>query len=490
MWPSKWVSAPVDRAYDPGTTVQKIPQLVGVRYHLLFRSRDNKTVITAFLRRNGIVLLCAFALVLASCSSTGEATLVQPEEQETLEPAERTGQVGSETTEQVPVGLIAPTGLTVVSTTDDAIVIEWDPFSEAEVSGYRIIRVASGGAVTEFETESNSFADSGLVEGDVFSYRVVAIGADSESSPSAVVTARVGLDTTPPRRPGRPVVVDSAEGQSISWTSSIDESGIANYVLSRELDGEIEEIVVEGETRFTDDIEPGQVVTYTVQAVDGVGNRSEPSRNTTLLTGTPSDRVVIVVSAQPTASDSTETARLQSELLEAGFTISWFEDGEFDSNIARSDDTVLLLGDVEGEGFDWNVFSSDATVIGLKSAFIQAGGFLDTPPKLDRIGSISYDPPAKESRDVTVSVLAEPKPVVFIPENEQIPDLEVWATPSFSDTTAVAGLIQSGGELANGLEAPGCRAFYPGNTDSFTESTDAGWDVLVEFVSDVEEACS
>lgn len=435
------------------------------------------------------MLSCAFAVLLAGCTSVSEPTLVRPAVDQTLQPADRTGQTGDEPAEEVPVGLLAPTGLTVVSTTDDAIVLEWDEFIEADVSEYRIIRVATGGAVAEFETASTSFADSGLDEGDVFSYRVVAIGADSESSPSAVVTARVGLDTTPPRRPGRPVVVDGADGQAITWTSSIDESGIANYVLTRHLDGETEEIILEGETSYADDVAPGQVVTYIVQAVDGAGNLSEASRNTTLLTGTSSDRVVIVVSAQPTAEDNTETARLQGELLEAGFTISWFEDGEFDSNIASSDDTVLLLGDVEGDGFDWNVFSSDATVIGLKSAFIEAGGFLDTPPKLDRIGSISYVPPTKEARVVTISVLAEPKPIVFIPANEQIPDLQVFATPSFSSTTAVAGLIPAGAELASGDEAPGCRAFYPGNTDSFAESTNAGWDVLIEFISDVEEAC-
>ena len=76
-----------------------------------------------------------------------------------------------------------------------------------------------------------------------------------------------------------------------------------------------------------------------------------------------------------------------------------------------------------------------------------------------------------------------------MPENEQIPDLQVWATPSFSAEIAVAGLLPQGAELANGDLAPGCRAFYPGNTDSLTESTEAGWDVLIEFVSDIEEAC-
>lgn len=446
-------------------------------------------MITAFLRRNGIVLVCAVVFVLAGCSSSGDSALVRLEPEGTLEPAERTGTTDASSSSGTPTGLQAPTGLTVTSTTEYAIAIEWDEFASSDVDRYRILRVAAGGAVAEFETVSNSFSDDGLDEGDVYSYRVVAIRGNSESSPSTAVTARVGLDTSPPERPGRPVVDDHAGAQSIRWTPSIDESGIAHYLLSREIDGHIEQIMVEDATTYVDDIEAGRVVTYVVQAVDGVGNISEPSRNTTFLTGTPSDRVVIVVSAASHPSETANTARLQSELLAAGFTLSWFEDGDFDSNIASSDDTVLLLGDVEGDGFDWNIFGSDATVIGLKSAFIEAGGFLDTAPKLDRIRSINYVAPDKNPRIVTVSVLAEPKPVVYIPDNEQLPDLEVWATPSFSSTSAVAGLIPEGGELASGTDAPGCRAFYPGNTDSFTESTDAGWDVLVEFVTDVEQAC-
>ena len=54
---------------------------------------------------------------------------------------------------------------------------------------------------------------------------------------------------------------------------------------------------------------------------------------------------------------------------------------------------------------------------------------------------------------------------------------------------AVAGLIRTGGELANGKQAPGCRAFFPGNVDSLAEQSNAGWELLIEFVSDVSDVC-
>jgi hypothetical protein len=78
---------------------------------------------------------------------------------------------------------------------------------------------------------------------------------------------------------------------------------------------------------------------------------------------------------------------------------------------------------------------------------------------------------------------------VYIPSNEQLASLETWARPVWSDDIAVAGLIPKGGELANERPAPGCRAFFPGNIDSLEEQSDAGWELLVEFVNDVSDVC-
>lgn len=79
--------------------------------------------------------------------------------------------------------------------------------------------------------------------------------------------------------------------------------------------------------------------------------------------------------------------------------------------------------------------------------------------------------------------------MVFLPLIEQIPDLEVWMTPSFSAESAIAGIIPEGGILASGREAPGCRAFYPGNTNALAETTAEGYALLVDFVEDVERFC-
>ena len=439
------------------------------------------------------LLVLALAFLLAACSNQEADGQVQEAEPDLLEPAEAEdfADVDEIDISEITREPTAPSGLRIVSTTEGTIELAWDESREEGVSRYQIIRSGVGGASSRIDVTGNTYTDSGHVDGDVFSYRVIALRDGLESAPSEAVTAQVGVDTNSPRRPGRPEIVETAGAQALEWTPTEDVSGIANYVLTREVDGVVTETEVPGtETSYRDDLPAGTVATYAVVAVDGAGNASEPSRNTTLLTGTPADRVVVVVSAQPEAGATTETARLELELLEAGYTISWFEDGVFDSNVTASDDIVLLLGDVAGEGFDWNIFATDATVIGLKASFIEAAGFLDTPPKLDRVAQVTYDAPDDAARVVSLTTTTRPRPVVYLPANEQLPDLEVWALPAWSDTIAVAGIIDSGGELANGRLAPGCRAFYPGNTGSLAETSTAGWDLLIEFVGDVETACS
>ena len=167
----------------------------------------------------------------------------------------------------------------------------------------------------------------------MFSYRVVALREGFESPSSESVIARVGIDTNAPRRPGQPIVEETPTGQILTWSPTDDVSGIRTYVITREVGGVETTIEAGTEPVFRDDLPAGTVVTYRVAAVDGADNISESSRSTTLLTGTPANRVAVVVSAQADPAATAGTARFERDLLAAGFTISWFEDGVFDSNV-------------------------------------------------------------------------------------------------------------------------------------------------------------
>ncbi len=427
-------------------------------------------------------MLLVAAMITASCAGSTPPVDTTPASTEAPP-------ITAEPLPEIDAAPNAPVGLVVVDTSNGAIELAWDPSRDGTVDEYEVSRVAPAGATEQFTVAAPRFVDTGLNDGDIFTYQVVAIGPGGVSDGTDGVTAQVGVDSNAPKRPGRPTVVESTGGVTLQWSPVTDISGIENYTVRRTIDGETTEIDNGTDTNFTDDIESGIVVTYSVTATDGANNVSDSSRAVTLLTGTASDRVVIVVSSEADPANTPETARLQEELLDAGFTLTWFEDDVFDSNITSSDDVVLLLGDVKGEGFDWNIFGTDSTVVGLKSMFVEAAGITEDPPKLDRLAQLDYFAPGKDAREVVLTTTSRPKPVVYIPANEQLPSLEIWARPVWSNDIAVAGLIPKGGELANEKPAPGCRAFFPGNASSLVEQSDAGWELLLDFVDDVTAAC-
>lgn len=431
----------------------------------------------------------AFSLVAAAC--TGGESAAPAETTSTTSPeaiAEVEVEEEPEETPEIPEEPSAPVGLVVTANEEGSVTLEWDESRDETVTGYVVSRVASIGGTEVFETAEPTVTDTGLDDGDVFTYTVAAINAAGESERSEPISVQVGVDTNPPSRPGTPRTVESAEGVQIDWRASTDFSGIDGYIVTRLLDGETTEIETTEPTLF-DDVAPGQVVTYRVRSVDGAGNESDDSRNVTILSGTAAEDVIVVVSTHADPAADANAARLQQALLDEGFVVTWFEDNVFDSNVTTADDVVLLLGDVEGQGFDWNLFGTDANTITLKSIFFVPSGFVDSAPRTGRLTDIGYSPPGEDARFLPFSNLAEPRPSPFIPMLQWLPDFEVWATPSSTAEEAVAGLIRPGGELANEREAPACRAFFPGNVDSLGEQSEQAWDLLIEFVGSVSETC-
>ncbi len=433
-------------------------------------------------RRSLPTILAAAALLASACTgstaSTDGGTTTSAAPPVTAEPLPEIDPAPS-----------APVGLIVVRSGDGAIELAWDASRDETVMSYEVTRVSPSGTTERFETGVPSYLDRGLEDGTIFTYQVKAIGTGGESDGSDAVTAQVGVDSNAPKAPNRPVITETATGVELAWNAVNDISGIDRYVITRTLDGETTEIDVGTETTYVDEIDAGLVVTYSVRAVDAARNESEPSRNSTVLSGTSANGVVVVVSAQEDPENDPATARLERELLDAGYALTWFEDDVFDANVTTADDIVILLGDVLGEGFDWNIFATDATVIGLKSMFVQAGGITENPPKLDRLAQLDYLAPGKDEREVALTTTPRPKPVVYIPANELLPSVQTWARPVWSDDIAVAGLIDKGEELANEKPAPGCRAFFPGNASSLSEQTDDAWELLIEFVGDVRSVC-
>jgi len=436
------------------------------------------------------LLFGVFSLIAVACTG-GE--VASPDEPTTTAPEAASEETDPEEELErelvdVPEEPSAPVGLVVTANAAGSVTLEWDESRDETVTGYEVTRVASIGGSFTFETTDPIFTDAELNDGDVVTYTVAAVNDAGLSQRSEPVPVQVGVDTNPPSRPGTPRTVESTEGVSITWRASSDFSGIDTYIVTRILDGETTEIEATEPSLF-DDIAVGQVVTYRVRAVDGAGNESDDSRNVTILSGTAADDVMVVVSTHADPVANPNTARLQQTLLDEGYIVTWFEDDVFDSNVTTSEDVVLLLGDAEGQGFDWNLFGTDANTIAFKSIFFEASGFVEGFPRSDRLAQLDYRPPGGDVREVALTNTVEPRATAFIPLLQQLPDLEVWGTPTWTDELAVAGLIRTGGELVTERDAPGCRAFFPGNVDSLDEQTNAGWDLMIEYINSVSDAC-
>jgi hypothetical protein len=91
-----------------------------------------------------------------------------------------------------------PTGLTAAAVSIDQVNLSWH--ASAGATGYRVERTVGGTTawtpVAQLGAGTIAYADTGLLSGSAYSYRVVATGPAGDSNPSGVVTATTGTPTT------------------------------------------------------------------------------------------------------------------------------------------------------------------------------------------------------------------------------------------------------------------------------------------------------
>ncbi len=106
------------------------------------------------------------------------------------------------------------------------ITITWSANTEAELTGYRVMRYtdpAQTVAEATFATVQTTYVDSPLVAEQTYVYRVQAVGTNNEESErSLYASATVSADQSPPGAPSDLIVsLDEANFQRvlISWTA-------------------------------------------------------------------------------------------------------------------------------------------------------------------------------------------------------------------------------------------------------------------------------
>jgi chitodextrinase len=189
---------------------------------------------------------------------------------------------------------------TPVSTTQ--IKVSWPAaVDNIKVAGYKIFR--NGVYVTSWGL--TQYLDSELTPSTSYSYTIVAVDTSAnESAASAAAGASTQTpDTTPPATP----VIESATAVSttqivLRWTASTDNNSLAGYHVYRN-GTKVASVVATG--WMDSALTPSTTYSYTVVAVDAVGNMSPSSAPVSGTTLTPPDKTVPSV---PTGVQATALA--------------------------------------------------------------------------------------------------------------------------------------------------------------------------------------
>lgn len=173
----------------------------------------------------------------------------------------------------------APANLSATVASSSQINLTWTASTDdVAVSGYRIYRDGSlVGTVT-----GTSWSDAGLSAATTYSYRVSAYDAASNASlPTDAISVNTS-DTTPPSVPaGVGATAVSSTRIDLSWSASTDNVGVASYRVYR---GGSLLATVTGTSYSDTGLAASTSYTYNVSAVDGAGNASSPSADSSATT--------------------------------------------------------------------------------------------------------------------------------------------------------------------------------------------------------------
>jgi len=177
----------------------------------------------------------------------------------------------------------APTGLVAVTGAGEGeIDLDWDDNTEADLDHYVVERAdnPSFTGSTTFTTGTSDYADSGLMPGETYHYRVYAVDAGSNQSSASAGDSAVAADLAPSPPTGLVAVTGTDEGDiDLDWDDNA-EADLDHYVVER-----ADNPSFTGSTTFTtgasdyadSGLTPGETYHYQVYAVDAGSNQSGAS---------------------------------------------------------------------------------------------------------------------------------------------------------------------------------------------------------------------
>ena len=270
--------------------------------------------------------------------------------------SELSAPVSAQATAPAPV-LAAPRNVRAIGGIE-YIAITWSANTEAELTGYRVMRYTDTDPQAEaeatFTTVETVYVDAPLEAGRTYVYRVQAIGANNEESElSLFAPATVLFDDSPPATPGNFVAALASSGTAIelSWDAPTrdanggDLSGLTGFVIYRADTSnvgltEIATVDAAHEMYLDTGLENQKTYRYQISAIDQYGNESARSSIKTVIT---TDLIVVppsnlqasynasgpVVYLEWTAPDEYDSFVVQRAVLAAGTSSQALEDTDY-----------------------------------------------------------------------------------------------------------------------------------------------------------------
>jgi lysophospholipase L1-like esterase len=206
-----------------------------------------------------------------------------------------------------PLDSQAPTAptLTATATTSTNVNLSWSGATDnVGVTGYEVFRSTGSGSATmiaDLAGTVTTYSDTTVTASKDYTYYIVAKDAAANRSPNSttrtVTTPAAPADTQAPTAPGSPIAVAmSSTTVRLSWLPSTDSggSGLSGYNVYRNgslvnTQGLLANIVDgTGHVTFDDStLNPSTTYTYTIEAIDGAGNKSAKVATTPVSITTP-----------------------------------------------------------------------------------------------------------------------------------------------------------------------------------------------------------
>ena len=197
----------------------------------------------------------------------------------------------------------APTGLSAVAS-DGVVDLVWTAPADSVISGYRILRGASGRELATLVADTGApltvYRDDTVEAGEAYVYAVVALSGDLESAASATASVTTpeesseqeSVDDEELVAPGAPSGLSAVAGDGVvdlTWTAPVDNGSVTSgYRILRGASGEALATLVDDTsstlTAYRDEtVEAAAEYVYAVVALSGDGE-SAPSATTSVTT--------------------------------------------------------------------------------------------------------------------------------------------------------------------------------------------------------------